>query len=173
MGEIDDNDLNLANRMAVRVRETTNERLERLNRENPRWREELREQELRGLEAMRENQRQWWQEHPEELERQIQADLKSLAKAELEHMMENDPETVVAALQTIRDDVIQQKGQPQQPQPQRTRKPSVSTLIARAEKKGKTVTSVTAPDGTVLHFGEPQPTEASNPWLADLTKAKQ
>jgi hypothetical protein len=85
-------------------------------------------------------------------------------------MMENDPETVVAALQTIRDDVIQQKAQPQQPQPQRTRKPSVSTLIARAEKKGKTVTSVTAPDGTVLHFGEPQPTEASNPWLAELDK---
>jgi hypothetical protein len=26
------------------------------------------------------------------------------------------------------------------------------------------------PDGTVLHFGEPQPTEASNPWLADLDK---
>jgi len=56
------------------------------------------------------------------------------------------------------------------PPRQRKRKPSVSTLIARAEKKGKTVTSVTAPDGTVLHFGEPQPTEAANPWLAGIDK---
>jgi hypothetical protein len=54
--------------------------------------------------------------------------------------------------------------------PQHTRKPSVSTLIARAERKGKTVTSVTAPDGTTLHFGEPPPTEAANPWLADPPK---
>ena len=50
------------------------------------------------------------------------------------------------------------------------RKPSIATLIKRAEKAGKTVTSVTTPDGTVLHFGEPQPTEANNPWLADLDK---
>ena len=56
------------------------------------------------------------------------------------------------------------------PPRQRTRKPSVSTLIARAERKGKTVTSVTAPDGTTLHFGEPPPTEAANPWLADPPK---
>lgn len=55
----------------------------------------------------------------------------------------------------------------------RKRKPSVSTLIARAEKKGKTVTSITTPDGTVLSFGEPQPTEASNPWLVDLRETKQ
>ena len=53
------------------------------------------------------------------------------------------------------------------------RKPSIATLIKRAEKAGKTVTSVTTPDGTVLHFGEPQPTEASNPWLADLKVTKQ
>jgi hypothetical protein len=50
------------------------------------------------------------------------------------------------------------------------RKPSIATLIKRAEKAGKTVTSVTTPDATVLHFGEPQPTEANNPWLADLDK---
>ena len=52
----------------------------------------------------------------------------------------------------------------------RVRKPSIATLIKRAEKAGKTVTSVTTPDGTVLHFGEPEPTEANNPWLADLDK---
>ena len=56
------------------------------------------------------------------------------------------------------------------PPQQRPRKPGVATLIARAEKKGKTVTSVTAPDGTVLHFGEPQPTEAADPWFANLHK---
>jgi hypothetical protein len=61
---------------------------------------------------------------------------------------------------------------PQVPEPpsRKSRKPSVSTLIARAERKGKTVTSVTAPDGTTLHFGEPPPTEAANPWLADSSK---
>jgi integrase len=41
-------------------------------------------------------------------------------------------------------------------------------MIAAAEKTGKIVTSATMPDGTVLHFGELAPTEASNPWLADL-----
>jgi hypothetical protein len=50
------------------------------------------------------------------------------------------------------------------------RKPSISTLITQAEKQGKTVTGVTTRDGTVLHFGEPQPTGASNPWLAELDK---
>jgi hypothetical protein len=57
-----------------------------------------------------------------------------------------------------------------QPQPRGQRRPSVARLIKRAEKEGKSVTSITMPDGTVLHFGEPQPTEASNPWLADLDK---
>jgi hypothetical protein len=69
----------------------------------------------------------------------------------------------------------QPQAQPPQPQPQprRQRRPRVGTLIKRAEKEGKTVTSVTTPDGTVLHFGEPQPTEASNPWLADLDKVSK
>jgi hypothetical protein len=52
----------------------------------------------------------------------------------------------------------------------RARKPSIKRMVANAEKTGKTVTSITLPDGTVLHFGEPKPTEASNPWLADLDK---
>jgi hypothetical protein len=37
------------------------------------------------------------------------------------------------------------------------RKASIRSLIAAAEKAGKPVTSVTMPDGTVLHFGEPAP----------------
>ena len=57
--------------------------------------------------------------------------------------------------------------------PRRQRKPSIRRMVAAAEKIGKTVTSVTMPDGTELHFGELAPTEASNPWLADLTKVKQ
>jgi len=54
--------------------------------------------------------------------------------------------------------------------PKRTRKSSVGTLIRQAERGGKTVTSVTAPDGTRLDFGQPEPTAESNPWLADLRK---
>ena len=42
-------------------------------------------------------------------------------------------------------------------------------MVAAAEKTGKVVSSITMPDGTALHFGESAPTEASNPWLADLT----
>lgn len=46
----------------------------------------------------------------------------------------------------------------------------VDRMIAEAEKAGKNVASVTAPDGTTLTFGEAAPTEAGNPWLADLDK---
>jgi hypothetical protein len=53
----------------------------------------------------------------------------------------------------------------------RTRKPSIATLVKRAEKAGKPVTSITTPDGTTIHFGETKPTDASNPWLADIEKA--
>src|SRR5262249_30454107 len=42
------------------------------------------------------------------------------------------------------------------------RKPSIRTVVKQAEKAtGKTVTSITTPDGTTLHFGEPEPTEAT------------
>jgi len=54
-----------------------------------------------------------------------------------------------------------------------TRKTSVATLIKRAEKSGHHVTSVTMADGAVLHFGEPAPAEASNPWFDDLRATKQ
>ncbi|HEX2351825.1 MAG TPA: hypothetical protein VHJ16_03520 [Xanthobacteraceae bacterium] len=59
-----------------------------------------------------------------------------------------------------------------QPQPQarerKSRRPGVRTMIRQAERAGKNVSKITTPDGTVLSFGEPQPTEANNPWLADL-----
>jgi hypothetical protein len=52
------------------------------------------------------------------------------------------------------------------------RKPSIATMIKRAEKSGREVTSVTLPDGTRLNFGESAPSETKNPWLDDL-KVKQ
>ena len=56
----------------------------------------------------------------------------------------------------------------------RTRRPSTAALIKQAEQLGKTVSSITTPDGTTLTFGEPEPTETTkNPWLADLNKVKQ
>ena len=61
-----------------------------------------------------------------------------------------------------------------EPKPkQRQRRPSVGRLIAQAEKSGKPVRSVTTADGTTLYFGEPEPTEASNPWLDDLDKVSK
>ena len=54
------------------------------------------------------------------------------------------------------------------PRKRRQHKPSVASIIKQAKKSG--VSSVTLPDGTRFTFGEPAPTEASNPWLADLNK---
>jgi hypothetical protein len=54
------------------------------------------------------------------------------------------------------------------------RKPSLSRMIKQAEKAaGKRVTSITTPDGATLRFDEPEPTAATNPWLADLKVTKQ
>jgi hypothetical protein len=50
------------------------------------------------------------------------------------------------------------------------RKPSIAKMVKQVEKAGKEVTSVTR-DGVTLNFGEPAPTEANNPWLADIAKA--
>ena len=55
----------------------------------------------------------------------------------------------------------------------RVRKPRIDRMIAAAERSGKNVTSITTPDGVTLHFGKAEPTEASNPWLADLKVTKQ
>jgi len=62
------------------------------------------------------------------------------------------------------------EAQPQPPLARKPRKLGIVTIIRHAEKAGRPVTSITTPDGTVLHFGEPQPSEATNPWLADLDK---
>ena len=54
------------------------------------------------------------------------------------------------------------------------RKPTIGTLIKQAEKAGRTVTSITTSEGVTLRFGEPNPTEVANPWLAGLKgKTKQ
>jgi hypothetical protein len=58
------------------------------------------------------------------------------------------------------------------PKKRRPRKPGIRRMIAAAEKAGKSVSSITLPDGTVLQFGESEPTEAANPWLAKLRAVK-
>ena len=65
------------------------------------------------------------------------------------------------------------KADPAPPKLRRQRKPSIRKQIAAAERSGKIVTSITTPDGVTLHFGKGEPSEASNPWLDDLTKTKQ
>src|SRR5262249_39531810 len=55
----------------------------------------------------------------------------------------------------------------------RQRKPSIATLVKRAEKTGRRVTSITTPDGMIINFGEPEPSAANNPWLDDLKVTKQ
>jgi hypothetical protein len=55
----------------------------------------------------------------------------------------------------------------------RQRKQDIGKMITAAERSGKNVTSITTPDGVTLHFGKGESTEASNPWLDDLTKVKQ
>jgi hypothetical protein len=48
------------------------------------------------------------------------------------------------------------------PKVRRPRKPTLATLIKRAEKTGKHVTSITTPDGITFTFGKA--TDANNPW---------
>jgi hypothetical protein len=53
------------------------------------------------------------------------------------------------------------------------RKPTLATLIKRAEKTGRQVTSITTPDGTTLHFGEPEPAAPENSWPLDEFRTKE
>jgi hypothetical protein len=58
--------------------------------------------------------------------------------------------------------------------PTRRPKPSIAAMVKRAEKAGKTVTSVSVEgDKVILTFGESNPTDANNPWLAEIEKATQ
>jgi hypothetical protein len=65
---------------------------------------------------------------------------------------------------------IKPRADPAPAKPRRQRKPSLRKMIVAAERVGKTVTSITTPDGVTLHFGKGEPTETSNPWLDDLNK---
>ena len=58
-------------------------------------------------------------------------------------------------------------------QQKRQRRPRLDRLIKQAEQTGKSVNSITTPDGHVLHFGEAETTAAGNPWLADLKVIKK
>jgi hypothetical protein len=52
----------------------------------------------------------------------------------------------------------------------RRRRPRLDHMIEQARKAGKDVSSVIV-DGIALTFGEPEPSEAANPWLAEIEKA--
>jgi hypothetical protein len=54
----------------------------------------------------------------------------------------------------------------------KARKPTLSAALKQAAKAGTPVRRASqAPDGTVtLVIGEPEPTEASNPWLAEAER---
>lgn len=54
----------------------------------------------------------------------------------------------------------------------RERKPSVASLIKRAERHGKTVTAITTADGVTLQFGE-QLNSEPNPWERAMQGPKQ
>jgi hypothetical protein len=60
--------------------------------------------------------------------------------------------------------------------PRRPRKPRIATLIKHAEKVGKTVTSITTPDGTTINFDESTKSEsenALNQWIAKHARASE
>ena len=53
------------------------------------------------------------------------------------------------------------------PKRRKPRRTSIRSMIAAAEKAGKTVSSITVPGGTVLHFATSEAAPASdNPWDA-------
>jgi hypothetical protein len=57
--------------------------------------------------------------------------------------------------------------------PRTPRKPSIRKLVEQAEKAGKTVTSITTPDGTKLDFGEADRATNFNPWDRVLPNASK
>ena len=80
------------------------------------------------------------------------------------------------ALDTICDQIRPAAAQPMPPRSRRQQKPrnpSIATLIERAEKTGKAVTSITTPDGHTIHFDETKPTDANNPWPLDEFRMKE
>src|SRR5262249_47986795 len=58
--------------------------------------------------------------------------------------------------------------------PHKQHRPTLASLLKQAAKAGKNVKGAEVyRDRTVLQFGEPEPSDASNPWFADLDKAKR
>jgi len=85
-------------------------------------------------------------------------------------------EELAGALNTICDQIRPAAAQPMPPRSRRQQKPrnpSIATLIKRAEKTGKAVTSITTPDGHTIHFDETKPTDANNPWPLDEFRTKE
>ena len=60
------------------------------------------------------------------------------------------------------------------PKPRKPRRPSISKMIAQAEKAtGKPVTSITMPDGTKLGFDKSESAAPDNPWPLDEFRTKE
>src|SRR5262245_32645154 len=64
---------------------------------------------------------------------------------------------------------------PKSSKPRKPRKPTLARVAREASKAGIEVARYEVkPDGTVVAVvGKPEPTEGTNPWLADLDKVKQ
>lgn len=60
-----------------------------------------------------------------------------------------------------------------EPAPKRRRKPSIRTMILQAEKAGKSVASITTPDGTTLTFGTAEQKSPEDPWERAMQGPKQ
>jgi hypothetical protein len=81
------------------LRERLEERNAWLDRENPHWREELQEQQLRKMREMKEQARKYYEEHPEELEKRLRADEEAARRADRWHeWFRDDPKAALAQL---------------------------------------------------------------------------
>jgi hypothetical protein len=75
-----------------------------------------------------------------------------------------DARSQLANSLNLLDSLIERAEARKAAKPRTPRKPSVSKLIAQAEKAGKPVSSVTTPDGVTLHFGKTEQAISLNPW---------
>lgn len=81
----------------------------------------------------------------------------------LRHLRDPRGLLCIAAALEARGSLAQSAEKPA-PRPRRQRRTSIARAIAAAEKAGKTVTSITTPDGVTLTFGQSGNSTAANPW---------
>jgi hypothetical protein len=84
------------------IRVWREEWLSKLSPQERKRAEQVHESNLRHLRGMADNRRRYYEDHPEELKKKVEADFKRLCRAEIEAMIRNDPEVILAKL--MRDD---------------------------------------------------------------------